>query len=113
MSKVKKNEPHYNGPDYVPEFDYARLSKQTKRVFDVMLCANKRKEWLTLRELEERSETPQASASAQLRHLRKDRFGKHSILKRRRGNREAGLFEYYMIPNLNKACEQLSLFKEC
>jgi len=37
---------------------------------------------------------PEASVSAQLRHLRKPRFGSYVVEKRPRGDRSAGLFEY-------------------
>lgn len=37
---------------------------------------------------------PAASVSAQLRHLRKPRFGGFVVEKRPRGDRERGLWEY-------------------
>jgi len=42
------------------------------------------------------TDTPEASASAHLRSLRKDRFGGHTV--NRRHVRE-GLFEYQLIPS--------------
>lgn len=93
--------PHYNGPDYDPELDQVRLQKQTQRVFDVMVEAFKFSRWVTLDELAEYAACPAASASAQLRHLRKPRFGGHVVRKQRRGRKEHGLFEYMLIPNPN------------
>lgn len=83
----------FNGPDYSPEHDNRRLTGQILRVFNLM----KDGKWRTLREIEEKTGDPQASASAQLRHLRKARFGGHEVLKRNRGDREQGLFEYKLI----------------
>ncbi len=83
----------FNGPDYVPALDKARLTGQILRVFDCMKDGG----WRTLREIEVRTCDPQASISAQLRHLRKEKFGSHIVEKRRRGNRTAGLFEYRLI----------------
>jgi hypothetical protein len=89
-----KTEPHFNGPDYMPEFDFKRLTGQIKRVFNHMVD----NEWRTLSEIATSTGDPEASVSAQLRHLRKDRFGGHTILKRRRGDRKQGLFEYCLVP---------------
>lgn len=50
--------------------------------------------WRTLDEISSLTGDPPASISAQLRHLRKERFGSHIVEKRRRGERETGLFEY-------------------
>lgn len=81
---------HFNGPDYVPEFDYARLTGQIKSIYLVMIDHR----WRTLREIEDVTGYPQASISAQLRHLRKPRFGGHQLMKRRRGAVGAGHWEY-------------------
>ena len=86
----------YDGPDYDPQLDQIRLSGQTEGVFNLM----KDKKWRTLQEIELELGYPQASISAQLRHLRKYRFGSHEINKQRRGVRENGLFEYQLIPNI-------------
>jgi hypothetical protein len=83
----------FNGSDYQPEHDDARLTGQILRVFDCM----KGGEWRTLAEIEELTGDPQASISAQLRHLRKERFGAHTATKRSRGDRDFGLFEYQVV----------------
>jgi len=88
---------HFNGSDYIPKFDQSRLKGQILRVYDLMRDGT----WRTLSEIEGELNQkhpehlhPAASISAQLRHLRKERFGSHIIEKRPRGDREHGLFEY-------------------
>lgn len=85
--------PRLNGSDYSPEFDNARLSGQLHRVFECM----KGGAWRTLDEIARVTGDPHASISAQLRHLRKPRFGAHTVNKRARGEREHGLFEYQLL----------------
>ncbi len=82
--------PHFNGPDYVPALDQKRLSTQNDRIRDFMLDGRFR----TLQEIETALGFPQASISAQLRHLKKPRFGAYTLNKRRR--KLAGLFEYQL-----------------
>lgn len=90
------NEPiKFNGSDYEPSLDDKRLTGQVLRVYECM----KDSQFRTLSEIQEITGDPQASISAQLRHLRKSRFGSHTINKQRRGNREDGLFEYQLIIN--------------
>jgi hypothetical protein len=50
--------------------------------------------WRTLGELEDITGYPPASISAQLRHLRKKRFGAH-VVNRRHLHR--GLYEYQLV----------------
>lgn len=83
----------FNGSDYEPEFDDQRLRGQIKRIYDLMIDG----QWRTLAEIEQATSDPPASISAQLRHLRKKRFGAHDIEKRARGDRHIGLFEYRLI----------------
>ena len=80
---------HFDGPEYAPESDHARLTGQIKRVFDVM----KRGQWLTLDEIARVTGDPHASVSAQLRNCRKARFGGHTVERRVRGDRSSGLYE--------------------
>ncbi len=82
----------FNGSDYVPEFDDERLKGQIKKIYELMIDG----EWRTLSEIEQLTNFGQASISAQLRHLRKERFGNHTVNKRNRGVREKGLFEYQL-----------------
>lgn len=80
----------FDGPVYEPEHDHARLTGQLLRVFEAMQGEH----WRTLSELEAVTGDPGASISAQLRHLRKKKFGAFTIEKRARGERSAGLWEY-------------------
>ena len=66
--------------------DRERLTGQLERVYEAV----KGGRWLTLTGIAARTGDPEASISAQLRNLRKPRFGAYDIRKRRAGNR----FEY-------------------
>src|SRR6185295_2358510 len=79
----------FNGASYAPKLDDQRLRGQIARVYEAM----KDEQWRTLSEIEALTNDPPASISAQLRHLRKERFGGFKIEKRARGKRENGLFE--------------------
>jgi hypothetical protein len=85
--------PIFDGSDYSPKFDDERLKGQIKKIYDLMIDGK----WRTLGEIEQLTNYGQASISAQLRHLRKDRFGSHILNKRSRGERKNGLFEYQLI----------------
>lgn len=89
--------PQFNGSDYTPELDHARLGKQITDIYNLMEDGK----WRTLREIEQATGHPQASCSAQLRHLRKERFGAHQVNKQRRETEpaEKGVFEYQLIAN--------------
>jgi len=81
---------HFDGPAYEAECDQVRLMGQIKAIYDFM----KDGQWRTLGEIEAATGYPQASISAQLRHLRKDKFGAHQTHKQRRGDANSGLWEY-------------------
>lgn len=80
----------FAGSAYDPAFDDARLRKQIGRVWSVMRDG----QWRTLRELASATGDPEASCSAQLRHLRKPQFGEYEVQRRSRGDRALGLYEY-------------------
>lgn len=82
----------FDGPDYEPERDTPRLTAQLLRIFDLM----KDGAWRTLAQIETATGDPQASISAQLRHLRKPRFGRHTINKDYVGD---GLYLYQLVVN--------------
>ena len=86
-------EARFNGSDYVPERDDVRLRGQILRVYNVMADSR----WRTLDEIAGRTGDPAASVSAQLRHLRKDRFGGHAVNKRHRGEPSRGYYEYQLV----------------
>ena len=77
----------FDGSDYEPARDDARLTGQLRRIWECM----KDSRWRTLAEIEATTGDPQASISAQVRHLRKPRFGAHRVEKRRR---TGGTWEY-------------------
>ena len=85
----------FDGPAYEPAHDQARLSGQIARVWTVMGDRS----WRTLNEIASLTGDPPASVSAQLRHLRKERFGGHTIERQARGDRGDGLWEYRLIVN--------------
>ena len=78
------------GPAYVETLDGPRLRTQLERVWTLIQNSD---EGRTLGEIENALGYPQASVSAQLRHLRKPEHGSHLIIKRRRANSN-GLWEY-------------------
>jgi len=80
----------FQGSDIEPENDNVRLTGQILDIYNFM----KDGKWRTLKEIEEITGHLTSSISAQLRNLRKKQFGSHTILKRKRGDRESGLFEY-------------------
>lgn len=87
-----EQKPEFNGSDYNSAFDKERLTGQIRRVFDLMIDGR----WRTLSEIAKSTDDPEASVSAQLRHLRKPRFGAFIVEKRNRGERKHGLFEYQL-----------------
>lgn len=78
---------HFNGDDYVPKRDDGRLRGQQLRIWELMRDGA----WRTLGEIAAHTGDPEASISAQLRHLRKPRFGSHRIEKKHLGG---GLYAY-------------------
>jgi hypothetical protein len=87
----------FNGPAYVPARDDERLLTQLERVLACLKLVNVP---MSLREIQLWIEMrfgvtdPQASISAQIRHLRKDRFGGHTIERTHAGD---GLFVYKLV----------------
>jgi hypothetical protein len=92
--KFKKD---FDGATYERKEDHARLFGQAKDIFNVM----KDGMWRTLDEINTATNHPHASISAQLRHLRKHKFGSHVVSKRARGNRTSGYYEYQLLVNKN------------
>jgi hypothetical protein len=62
----------------------ASRETQLHGIRNLMLRAARRGAWLTLSEIAGLTEIGEASVSAQLRHLRKRRFGRHLVEKRPR-----------------------------
>jgi biotin operon repressor len=66
-----------------------RMPTQLDVVRQVMLLAAQYESWLTLEELARKTNFPEPSISAQLRHLRKQERGGFRVEKRRRTSEEA------------------------
>ena len=81
----------FDGADYTPTRDDPRLTSQYKRIWAFMLDGN----WHSLSDIAEDTGDPEASVSAQLRHMRKERFGKHTIEREHEGG---GLYYYRLVP---------------
>ena len=62
----------------------SRPQTQREKLRDVLLMAARLDLWMTLKELAAKTRYPEASISAQLRHLRKPEFGGYVVEKRRR-----------------------------
>lgn len=92
---MTQEELRFDGADYSSDRDNPRLKGQILRVWDVM----KDGRWRTLRQIADLTHDPEASISAQLRHLRKDRFGAHQIEREYIDN---GAYKYRLIINEEK-----------
>ncbi len=97
-------ETNFNGADYVPIRDNPRLNAQIYRVFCCMIGG----EWRTLDEIAKITNDPPASISAQLRHLRKERFGSYRLGRRHRSAESSGLYEYQL--EMPFSDEQMDMF---
>jgi hypothetical protein len=89
---------YFSGATYEAVHDRDRLAAQLERVRRLMQDG----EWRTLFEIEAATGDPVQSISARLRDLRKERFGSHTVNRRRRGPERYGLFEYRLVINRPK-----------
>ena len=90
----------FNGADYDQKRDDQRLTRQYRRVFNLM----KDGEWRTLADISAIIGDPPASVSAQLRHLRKARFGKHTVERKYVSD---GVYLYRLILNPASAAPEV------
>jgi biotin operon repressor len=79
--------PHFDGVTYDPKRDHSRLHKQLTAVLEAMADGK----WHTLARLSEQTGAPEASVSARIRDLRKEKFGGHKVERKRV---DGGLFFY-------------------
>ena len=91
----------FNGPCYDPALDCKRLTTQMGKIYNLMIQGG----WYTLSEISYAIKEPEASISAQLRHLKKERFGSYIVEKQRRGDPHRGLWEYRLFPPTKKQRE--------
>lgn len=83
----------FKGGTFNPSLDSERLNGQQKRVHDVMLDAG----WLTLREIADRADCPEASASARFRDFRNDEYLTQFFISESRrlpGADRSGIWQY-------------------
>ncbi len=83
--------PRFDGHAYVAGRDQQRLNCQLQRVLAVVIDG----EWRTIEQISRLARAPENSASAQLRNLRKPRFGGYLVEKEHAGG---GLFRYRVLP---------------
>ena len=78
----------FDGRHFDAEKDQVRLTAQMKGVYETL----KSRAWMTVSEIESETGYPQPSISAQLRNMRKEKFGALDV----RGRYRAGtrIFEY-------------------
>ena len=95
----------FAGPTFDPALDADRLSTQCGRVYDTMSDGK----WRTLAEISAVTCDPEASISAQLRHLRKPKFGGYTILRRAI---DKGLCEYRLEQPAETDGTQADLFEK-
>jgi len=84
---------NFDGPTFSPQYDGDRLTSQLAKVFTLMRDGS----WRTLGEIADSVGGSEAGVSARLRDFRKERFGSHSVERRRRGEPSDGLFEYRLL----------------
>lgn len=77
----------FDGATYSRELDAKRLMGQLGRVYEIMAGGR----WRTLREIAQIAQGSEAGVSARLRDLRKNKFGGHTVLRKRI---EGGLWMY-------------------
>lgn len=94
-----KGHPEFDGVTYDPSLDHRRLTIQLGRVYRALLGPAGYCLWKTLGEISATTGDPEASISARLRDLRKNKFGAHIIEGRRRGDPNSGHWEYRLVPN--------------
>jgi hypothetical protein len=99
--------PQFDGETYDEKLDGARLARQLDLVRDYMLDLP-RGRFVTLNEIARSTGFPEASISARLRDLRKTRFGRYLVLRRRRED-SPGTFEYSVVAPGPREPEQLSI----
>jgi len=80
----------FNGADYKPDRDNARLTGQLRRIWEIVIDGC----WYTLKDIAVRTGDPEPSISAQLRHLRKPRFGGYIVERKYIAN---GLYQYRVL----------------
>lgn len=89
--------PDFDGETYDHDRDHERLTSQLARVRALMSDGK----WRTISQISANTMDPEASVSARLRDLRKDKFGALEV--QRREASENGLFEYRVVAPAGQA----------
>jgi hypothetical protein len=101
--------PEFDGETYESEEDRVRLGRQLDAVRDLMIDG----EWRILASIRAKAGGTEASVSARLRDLRKEKFGAFRVERRRcSGEGVSGLFEYRVLPPLPEEHEQPPLLPD-
>lgn len=87
---IQNGGPLFDGLTYEPAKDKERLSRQIVQVRHMMQDGR----WRTLHDISVATGFPEASVSARLRDLRKERFGAWTVERRRC---ERGLWQYRVL----------------
>jgi hypothetical protein len=88
----------FDGAVFDKAKDSARLAGQIMRVYD----ACKDGQWRTVGEIAGLTGDPETSVSAQLRNLRKRRFGGYLVERRQRGSVLSNLWEYRLVVDVTR-----------
>jgi len=83
------NDADFDGEYYEPDLDKIRLTNQLQKIFDILKGGS----WLRLDQIAHLTGIPEASASAHIRELRKEKRGSWEILTKRHEQMN-GLFVY-------------------
>ena len=97
MNTPQENLKVFDGPDLTTQ-DNQRLTTQYNKIFNYMSDGRYR----TLYQIAKDLNYPESSVSAQLRHMRKPRFGSHTINRKRIETPNGGVYEYQLIINHGK-----------
>ena len=84
-------EPEFDGDDYQTERDKPRLTDQLQNIKLHM----ENKGFVRVSDIARKFGYPEPSVSAQIRNLRKERFGSRTVTRRYRGN---GIYEFKLEP---------------
>ena len=86
----------FHGETYNPLVDGERLTTQLMRIFELM----KDGKFRTLTEISAITHDPITSIGSRLRGFREPKFGSHTVIRRFKGDRKNGLWEYRLILNV-------------
>lgn len=92
MSNIDITPPKFGGATFDADQDGKRLRAQVNKVREFMIGSG----WVTLAKIAAALQIPEASASARLRDLRKEKFGGYTV-QRRRSIHGRGLHEYHLL----------------